>query len=397
MNQRAWNHKLTDTVRDKSPSSLYVHIPFCTRRCYYCDFTVSVATKSIDSYLDDLGREFQLLANHEVRPLKTVFIGGGTPTLLSTSQLEHLFSLMKLNFIWGEDAEVSVEANPDSVNAEKLSVLRSFGVNRISFGAQTFNDRLLQAIGRTHSEETIHRSVHLAYEAGFNRVSVDLMFGLPEQTLDDVRDSLDKLLSLGVGHASVYWLKVESGTPFAVWQKRGKLVLPGEDLEADMYDLVRESLSQNGLHHYEVSNFARPGEEARHNLVYWHNEPYLAAGVGAHGYVSGVRYENVTHLKGYHDYLTRGERPIAATDCVSALEACEDTMMLGLRLREGVSRQRFEKRHGIDLDEVFGSTVRQLVEQNLLKWHEDYLRLTDAAWPIANVVFEQFVSTHVAD
>lgn len=388
---------LMDTCRERPASSLYVHIPFCAHRCYYCDFTVTVATKSVDTYLDDLSKECELLASQASEPLRTLFIGGGTPTLLNNRQLSRLLSILETNFTLSKRAEITVEANPDTVDDEKLAILRARGVNRISFGAQTWNDQLLKTIGRTHDAQAIEQSVKLARDAGFERLNVDLMFGLPGQTLHDVRESLMKLMELGVGHVSAYWLKVEPGTPFAVWQKRGKLSLPGEDLEADMYDLVRETLQSNGLAHYEVSNFALPGQEALHNLVYWHNEPYLAAGIGAHGYVHGLRYENVNNLRKYHERLVKGERPIQNEHDVDLFESVEDTMMLGLRLQQGVSQSRFEKRHGKTPEQVFGKTIRRLVEKGLLQRHGDFLSLTDRAWPIANVVFEEFVSTQAAD
>lgn len=389
--------KLTDASQREFPTSLYIHIPFCSRRCYYCDFTVSVAEKSIDSYLNDLGQELHMTVNESRHPLRTLFIGGGTPTLLNRAQMEHLFSVIQRNYAWSKMTEITVEANPDTVDAEKLFILRSFGVNRISFGVQTLNDRLLQSLGRTHDERAVVRAIELARRAGFERLNVDLMFGLPDQTLKDVRDSLDKVIQMGANHVSAYWLKVEPGTAFDVWQKRGKLRLPGEDLEADMYDLVRETLAGHGFLHYEVSNFALPGEEAVHNLVYWRNEPYLAAGVGAHGYQFGVRYENVKDLRSYRQLLEKQERPLVMEHAVSFREASEDTMMLGLRLRQGVSRQRFLARHGVGMEQVFGGTIESLQAKGLVHWQGDWLCLTDKAWPVANLVFEEFVSTQSAD
>ncbi|MDQ0190489.1 oxygen-independent coproporphyrinogen III oxidase [Alicyclobacillus cycloheptanicus] len=386
--------RLRDGVRRQAPTSLYVHIPFCASRCYYCDFTTYVAPKgAIAAYLDELGREFELLAPQVTHPLQTVFFGGGTPTLPDAQQLADLMARLRSAFPIAADAEITMEANPGTVDADKLETLRAHGVNRLSFGAQTFEPRLLMTIGRLHDTDAIYNSVRRAQQAGFERINLDLMFGLPEQTLDDVRRSLDETLSLGIEHVSAYWLKVEPGTPFADWQARGMLPLPGEDAEGDMYEEVVQTLVRAGYLHYEVSNFARPGGEARHNLVYWRNEPYLAAGVGAHGYVHGERYENVRTLAAYASALADGRRPVADTMRVSVREACEDTMMLGLRLAEGVSRAAFLKRHGVAMDKVFGKQIRELTAQGLLAWTDGRLHLTERAWPIANVVFEAFIDT----
>lgn len=384
--------RLTDRLMQTQPQALYVHIPFCASRCYYCDFTTYVAPKgAIDTYLDHLAREFELLAPAVNRPLQTVFFGGGTPTLPTSAQLEKVLRRLTDTLPVATDAEITMEANPGTVDADKLQVLRRAGVNRLSFGAQTFEPRLLMTIGRLHDVDAVYKSVESATQAGFERISLDLMFGLPEQSMTDVERSLTAVQNLGVRHVSAYWLKVEPGTPFAQWQARGMLPLPGEDMEGDMYDLVRETLTAAGFLHYEVSNFALPGEEARHNLVYWRNQPYFAAGVGAHGYVHGERTANVTNLAAYAKAITAGERPLAHRGRVVLREACEDTMMLGLRLAEGVSKEHFAARHGQPMEAVFGRQIERLIQLEMLTWSGNRLHLTDRAWPIANAVFEEFV------
>jgi oxygen-independent coproporphyrinogen-3 oxidase len=388
--------RATDTAQQEPPRALYVHIPFCKSRCFYCDFTTYVAPKeAVANYLNQLVREFDLLAPLAADPLETVYFGGGTPTLLTAAQWRWLMRELRQRFVIAPRAEITVEANPGTVDAEKLAALLEAGVNRISFGAQSFNDRLLLAIGRLHDADAVRHSIALARAAGFERINVDLMFGLPEQSLGDVQESVQQLMELGVRHVSAYWLKVEPGTPFAEWQAQGALPLPGEDEEAAMYEEVRQALTTHGLVHYEVSNFAEPGEESRHNLVYWRNEPYLAAGVGAHGYVGDVRYENVRSLADYADRIGRGLRPVEAEARVSVAESLENTMMLGLRLREGVSRERFLARHGVEMTDAFGDVIDRLVKRRLLEWADDHVRLTEAAWPIANAVFAEFVGALV--
>lgn len=385
--------KAVDRAHGWEPTSLYVHIPFCASRCHYCDFTTYVApAAAMTTYVQHLGQELALLGTETTQPLKTIFFGGGTPTVLSAALLQQTLDAVKQEFVIDPDCEWTVEANPGTVTAEKLSILTAAGVNRLSFGAQTFDDRLLMAIGRSHDAKTIVSSVQAAFAAGIAHINVDLMFGLPEQTLPDVSSALADCLGLGVDHVSAYWLKVEPGTPFARWQESGLLPLPGEDAEADMYELVRTSLTAAGFTHYEVSNFTRQAGEARHNLVYWRNEPYLAAGVGAHGYVRGVRYENDKSLAVYAARLAQGLRPLHGTESVSAEQAMEDTMMLGLRLAEGVNRTRFYDRHHLALDDAFAEPIDWGIQHKLLEWDGDVLRLTMSAWPIANVVFEKFLA-----
>lgn len=390
--------ELIDGGRDANPSSLYVHIPFCQSRCFYCDFNTYVAPTSVmESYISALDVEFSLLSSQTDVPLETVFFGGGTPTLPSAPLLMQMMKSLRRHFRLHPQAEITFESNPESIDDEKLAVLRDAGVTRLSFGAQTFRDRLLLTIGRAHDADDVRVAVEKASRAGFQHINIDLMFGLPEQSLDDVSHALDKVLSLPVDHVSAYWLKVEEGTPFDAWRQRGELPLPGEDMEADMYQLVRQTLTEAGLRHYEISNFARGAGDARHNLVYWRNQPYLAAGAGAHGYVRGKRYENVGKIPDYLHQIKRIERPILESFEVSPDESAEDMMMLGLRLAEGVSDSRFRARYGRGIEADFGSVVKSLLASGLIEWHGDALRIPDAYWPVANGIFEKFVSLATAN
>lgn len=389
---------LQDRLREVVPTSLYVHIPFCKSRCFYCDFNTYVTPEHVmEMYLVLLEEELKMISQEATEPLETVFFGGGTPTLFSTLQLTRLLEMVHKYFTIRDTAEMTMEANPGSVNKEKLQALFTLGVNRLSFGGQSFSDRLLLTIGRLHDVHTIYRSIAMAQEAGFQRLNLDLMFGLPEQTMEDVKRSIEEAMALDIEHISTYWLKVESGTPFATWQEQGRLPLPGEDEEADMYDWIRSCLTDAGYTHYEISNFAKPGAESRHNLVYWRNEPYFAAGAGAHGYVHGQRYENERSINVYQNKIQQSLRPIAEHCSISHHVAMEDTMMLGLRLREGVSKHRFADRHGLNIMDVFGSEIESLCEQKLLVWQGDSLRMTEQAWPIANVVFAKFIESDRVD
>ena len=324
--------------------------------------------------------------------LETIFFGGGTPTLLSIPQWYKVAGAIYRHFSLSDTYEWTVEANPGSVDGSSFSTLLDIGVNRISFGAQTFNEVLLQAIGRLHTAADVTKSVYDASAAGFRRISLDLMLGLPDQTVQDVVDAIHEVLRLGITHVSAYGLKIEAGTPFAKWHREGLLTLPGEDLEVAMYETVRHQLQKYGFEHYEMSNFAKPFEEARHNLVYWRNLPYLAVGAGAHGYVYGERYENARSLLQYEQMIDSGKRPVTAVHRVQEREAMEDTMMLGLRLEEGVSMPEFERLHGISLLDVFAKQVESLLARGLLQKKQDRLVIPPRHYEVANVIFEEFIS-----
>ncbi len=380
-----------------APRSLYVHVPFCQSKCFYCDFNSYVTNRAVrDQYVAHLVQELSMLhakfIHADKRPrLDTIFFGGGTPTMLADEHfLEIADTLMRL-FTITQDTEWTIEANPGTVHLDQLQLLRRLGVNRISFGAQTFNDTLLQAIGRLHSASDVLDSVKLAQQAGFSRINLDLMLGLPDQDMKDVSDALDVIRDVGITHVSAYGLKVEQGTPFAKWHAAGHLHLPDEDLQADMYDLVRNKLEQLGFLQYEISNFAQPGEEALHNLVYWRNLPYFAAGAGAHGYVQGMRYENERTLLAYGAAIDEGKRPVASTHRVDATEAQEDTMMLGLRLREGVPFDRFEILHGHSLMSRFGTVVQQLLKKGWLMTDGAKVWIPREYDPVANEIYAMFI------
>lgn len=377
---------------EESPRALYVHIPFCKSRCFYCDFTTYVApTSEMEVYALHLEEEVRRTAAASDVPLSSVFFGGGTPTRLPSPLLKRLLKSIWTHFDVAADAEVTMEANPGSVHLEQLKMLRDCGVNRISFGAQSFSDRLLMTLGRLHDARAIEQSVSVASQAGFSNVSVDLMFGLPDQHVSDVRESVLRAVSTGVQHVSAYWLKVEDGTPFARWQSEGNLHLPGEDEEADMYELVRDLLTSAGFRHYEISNFAQSGFEARHNLVYWRNQPYFGVGAGAHGWVGDCRLVNVKSLVSYANRIQRGDMPWDEVNHVSRAEAMETTMMLGLRLAEGVSERDFEERYGLRLDAVFGDVLRNLESRQWLEKCHGSWRIPHALWPVSNEIVEKFV------
>lgn len=390
--------KRRDAMWSVCPTSLYVHIPFCQSRCFYCDFNTYVAPPSLmESYTEALVQELAWLGKEAQQPLQTVFFGGGTPTRLPIPLLKKVLAAVRAYFPLAPDVEWTVEANPGSADVGKLETLLEAGVNRISFGAQTFSERLLMSIGRIHNVDDIASSVERAQSLGFQRINLDLMFGLPEQSKADVEESVKCALSLHVRHISAYWLKVEEGTPFFQWQAADQLPLPGEDAEADMYGQVRELLESAYLRQYEISNFAERGAEARHNLVYWRNEPFFAAGAGAHGNVNGTRYENVSSLLEYCQMVANGRLPHASAISETYAEAAETTMILGLRLRDGISLRRFEERFSAVPQQLFGEVWESLFQQGYLQQKGDFVSLPLQYWAVSNEIFEKFVATVTED
>ncbi|WP_018130366.1 radical SAM family heme chaperone HemW [Effusibacillus pohliae] len=375
------------------PSSLYIHIPFCASKCYYCDFNSYVSTGEVmDRYLDALDKEIELLAGElPWRPLETVFFGGGTPTMFDVRQTERMMQILHRHFRLAEGAEVSVEANPGTVTPEKLRVLREGGANRLSFGVQSFNDSILKKLGRLHDTLTVYHSYEKARQAGFSSINLDLMFGLPGQTVEIFADSLRRVLELQPEHISAYSLKVEEGTPFAIWQEKGKLHLPPEEDDLAMYRLLIDTLAAHGYGMYEISNFAKKGHVCQHNQVYWRNEPYLAAGAGAHGYVNNVRYVNLSSVPEYTDVCLSGLRPVAGQETIPEPIQREDTMILGLRMIRGVEYSRFRERHGVEMGDVFGGVIEECVKKRLLVADQVGVRLSRQALPIANEVFAAFL------
>ncbi|BBW95539.1 radical SAM family heme chaperone HemW [Geobacillus sp. FSL W8-0032] len=373
--------------------SAYFHIPFCAHICHYCDFNkVFAAGQPIDDYLRAMDKEMAWTAAEFGRRLQTLFIGGGTPTVLEPAQLGRLFESIHRHFQFDRStAEFTVEANPDGLTSEKLAILRAAGVNRLSIGVQTFDPELLCAIGRTHRREDVVRAVEMAREAGFVNISVDLMYGLPGQTLALFLADLEAALSLEVAHLSVYSLMVEPKTMFYNEWRKGRLRLPGEEAEAEMYEAAMDRLPAGGYRQYEISNYALPGRESRHNLTYWNNEEYYGIGAGAHSYIDGVRRENIGPVRHYIAAIERGEWPHRAVRRLTVREQMEEELFLGLRKTEGVSKARFRQKFGCEMDDVFGAAIRRELACGRLEETNGHLRLTKRGRLLGNEVFAAFL------
>ena len=372
----------------KKPTSAYVHIPFCTQICYYCDFSkVFIKNQPVDSYLEHLLQEFH---SYDIQKLRTLYIGGGTPTALSASQLEVLLDGLTKNLDLSMLEELTIEANPGDLDAEKIAVLQNSAVNRVSLGVQTFDDKMLKKIGRSHTEKDIYENIDRLKLAGFDNISIDLIYALPGQTMEQVKDNVAKAIALDIPHMSLYSLILENHTVFMNRMRRGKLPLPKEELEAEMFEYIIAELERAGFVHYEISNFSKQGFESRHNLMYWDNAEYYGIGAGASGYVDGVRYKNHGPIRHYLKAVEEGSARINE-EHLSQREQMEEEMFLGLRKKSGISMARFEEKFERSFQGLYGQIVRDLVQQGLMQVEGDRVRMTKRGLFLGDTVAERFI------
>ncbi|CAM3264017.1 radical SAM family heme chaperone HemW [Vagococcus fessus] len=373
--------------------SAYIHIPFCEHICYYCDFNkVFLKGQPVDEYIQGLLKEIRLTTEkYPCQVVDTLYVGGGTPTSLSASQLDVLLKGLRELLPFVEGNEFTVEANPGDLTAEKLDVMKAHGVNRLSMGVQSFDDKLLKKIGRKHSAQDVYDTMKIVEKSGLDNVSIDLIYALPGQTLENFEDTLDKAIALGLPHYSMYSLILENKTIFNNWARQGRLNLPTEDIEGDMFDLAAEKMDKAGIFKYEISNFSKPGFESKHNLVYWDNQHYYGFGAGASGYLGTERYRNHGPIQHYLQPLREDRLPIIETEELSRKQIIEEEMFLGLRKIEGVSLTSFENKFEQPLESIYASVLPKLKEEGLIKEEQGFIRLTDKGLILGNEVFQEFI------
>ena len=375
----------------KTASSIYIHIPFCATKCYYCAFnTYTFHKEQAKAYLTALRTEMELYAS-ETDPLQTIFIGGGTPSILSANALAQLFTDIQQHFQITPDAEITVECNPGTVDNEKLTVMKANGVNRLSFGLQAMQDEILKQLGRIHTVTEFLESYHLARENEFENINIDLIFALPDQTMKAWHHTLNEVVSLEPDHISAYNLVMEETTPFYEAWQAGELLLPTEDTEADMFQYTIETLTTHGYTHYEICNFAKPNHYAKHNLVYWNNQPCIGLGAGASGYVNGVRYTNIRGIAPYINTLSKRNKPIADTERLTGNAEKAETLMLALRKREGISLEDYQNRFGEEIETAFADILKKWIDLQLLERTATHLRLTHRGRFLANEVLIELI------
>lgn len=373
---------------------LYVHIPFCAKKCAYCDFNSYAGLESLFApYVSALSGEMHaLVASLGPLRVRTIYVGGGTPTVLPSVLLSDVLDACRANFDVAAGSEVTVETNPGTVDADYLTGLLVAGVNRVSLGVQSFDDDELRLLGRVHDADQARRAYHQARAVGFRSVNLDLIFGLPGQTVASWRATLQQALDLGPEHLSLYALTLEEHTPLARRIGRGELPALDDDLAAEMYELAEAELARRGYVHYEISNWARPGFECQHNLIYWRNQPYLGLGAGAHSWFAGQRWANVCVPQTYVKEMTGGHPPVAEDEVIGTALEMAETAILGLRLvGEGVNLGAFRAQFGADFTAVYGREVRELVAIGLLEAMSDRVRLTRRGRLLGNQVFQHFL------
>jgi oxygen-independent coproporphyrinogen-3 oxidase len=371
--------------------SLYIHIPFCRRKCNYCSF-VSYQGRAADipAYVNSLKQELAFRSRGE--QIRSVYFGGGTPSLLSHSQVDDILSTTRSLFAVTREAEITIEANPGTVDAKYLADIRASGINRLSLGMQSFDNKELALLGRIHTATEAREATCLARNAGYTNLNLDLLYGLPGQSLSEWRKTLDQATESVPEHLSLYALTLEQDAPLFQTIEHGVLPAPDADLNADMYELAEDMLGRCGYRHYEISNWAKPGYECRHNLVYWHNLPYIGVGVAAHSYIDGHRFANTSDLDIYLNSFSRNKPPTHELDEIIGPELqLSETVILGLRLSEGIGTDSIKNYFGIDLFKRYGSEIEELTDLGLVECIDRRIKLTPRGRLLGNEVFWRFL------
>lgn len=376
---------------------IYIHIPFCKSKCYYCDF-ISYTNKcsQIEEYIQKVIEEMKQydLSNYNVT---TIYIGGGTPSFIDGRYIKQLLEELKRKLLNNEtkfkDIEITLEINPGTITKEKLELYQESGVNRISIGLQSTNDDLLKQIGRIHNYQQFVEAYKLVKEIGFENINVDLMIGLPNQTIQDVKQTLEEIQRLNPNHVSVYSLIVEEGTKIEKRISTGELQLPEEELERQMYWYVKNTLELNGYHHYEISNFAKKGKESKHNINCWNQEEYIGLGVAAHSYMNHVRFSNTSNMEEYIENMNNAnnQKNVTIEEEQTLEDKKKEYMLLGLRKIDGVSIQKFKEKYMDNPIFLYRKELEKLVAENLLEIDGNFIRLTNKGIDLANLVFEEFI------
>lgn len=374
--------------RKKDGLELYLHIPFCIKKCDYCDFLSGPSTRAgQEAYIYALLREMKAVSALEKRPVNTVFIGGGTPSVPECDVMEKLLQGMQESFCFQKDAEITIEANPGTLTSKKLELYRKYGINRISIGLQSPKDEELKVLGRIHNYEQFQESYQMARAAGFSNINTDLMFAIPGQSYEGWMENLRIVAELGPEHISAYSLIIEEGTPFS----KRELDLPDEDTEYRMYEDTAKVLEEYGYHQYEISNYARGGQECRHNEGYWQRKDYIGLGLGAASLIGNERFTNTTDMQEYLENSGNPEQIRNNREILTREDEMAEFMFLGLRMTEGVSKAEFQEYFGTAIEKIYGKVLEKYKHQGLLVEKEDRIFLSRAGIHVSNVVMADFL------
>ena len=376
---------------------IYVHIPFCKQKCYYCDF-ISYANKEekTKEYVKCIQKEIEIESkkySKDEYEITTIYFGGGTPSYISAIYIENIINVIKLNYNVKDNAEITIEINPGTVNEEKILIYEKIGINRVSIGLQTTNDKLLKQIGRIHTYEEFLNCYKLVSKSKIDNINVDLMLALPNQTIEDLEESLQKVIKLKPNHISLYSLILEEGTKLEKMVSENIVKLPEEDMEREMYWKTKRILEKNGYNHYEISNFAKEGYKSKHNMNCWSQKEYLGFGVAAHSYVNRKRYCNINNIEEYVSNIKKGKIENNRTVCEiqNTIDEQKEFMMLGLRKIDGIDIQEFKNKFVENPIYVFHKELEKLVNEDLVEIDLDKIKLTNKGLDFANLVWEKFV------
>ncbi|PAB58943.1 radical SAM family heme chaperone HemW [Anaeromicrobium sediminis] len=372
---------------------LYIHIPFCHSKCFYCDFnSYSNMKDKFNPYVEGLLKEFEikkeLLSKYII---KSIFIGGGTPSLLPIDEMKKILDYINDNLKLKKNLEFTIESNPGTLDREKLELYLRSGINRISMGFQAWQDYMLKEIGRIHTKDEFIQNFKLAREVGFENINVDLMFGLPNQTIEEWRETLENIVKLNPEHISSYSLKIEDNTIFARKYDEGLLKLPSEEEDRKMYYLAKDILTKNNYIHYEISNFCKKGYESVHNVIYWKNEEYIGVGLGAHSYINKTRTSNLIDVNEYIKNLKMGNRIEIVEEENHIKDHISECMFLGLRLIKGINIYELNETYKVNIEQIYEKQIKKFIDEGLMKQEGQYLFLTPKGIDLSNQVFMGFL------
>ncbi|MGB3365939.1 MAG: radical SAM family heme chaperone HemW [Acidaminobacteraceae bacterium] len=371
---------------------IYIHIPFCESKCYYCDFNSAKATETEkEDYVNLLLKEIDLYKSYNTRKVETIFIGGGTPSSIDSKLILEILRKVRAKFDTSEVKEITIECNPGTLDVEKVSDYKKAGINRVSLGLQTKEDAQLVKLGRIHKYSDFLNSVEILKEGGIDNISVDLMIGLPNQTLKQILDTIDEINKLELNHVSMYGLKLEEGTRFDDMYEDGTLILPSEDEERDMYHAGVERLRRYGYKQYEISNFAKKGEESKHNILYWEIDDYIGLGLSSSGFLNNERYINHYHISDYKNSIEKNEKPVSGIELINKEEQLYEGIILGLRLNKGISAKLLKEKTTLDMDEIYKEEIIKNIDKKLLVKEGEIYKLTKLGIDISNQVFVDFI------
>lgn len=387
---------------------LYIHIPFCVKKCKYCDFnSYKMDLDSKKRYIEDLKIEMELYSNKLNRDDKyknkedfnldknniitSIFIGGGTPSILTSEEIREVFVSIKEKFNIDKNAEITIECNPGTLTLEKLGTMKEVGINRLSIGLQAVQEKHLNFIGRIHSYKEFEKNYMDALSVGFKNINVDLMYSLPNQTLCDWKETLEKVTDLNPTHISAYSLILEEGTELYNMYENNQFDLIDENIDIEMYEYTINYLKSKGYNQYEISNYSQEGYNCKHNILYWECEHYIGLGAGASGYIDNNRYNNLESLEDYHLSLIKREKPTQDSEKLSIKDMIEEKIFMGLRMNKGIKFKDFEKKFGIDFREKYSKQIEMLLARNLIKQSFEGIQLTQKGREISNSIFIEFM------